>query len=185
MALTAPTDTDILNKISIRSEIPEDYDQITIVNDLAFNGKQEGELIIRLRRREQFIPELSLVCESNDIIAGHIFLFPIHIVSGNEKRPTIALGPMSVRPGFQNKGLGGELVKEGLKRAGELGFESVLVMGHPKYYPKFGFRKASWWKIKADFDVPDESLMAIELKKGSLGFGGGIIDYPAEYLDAL
>jgi predicted N-acetyltransferase YhbS len=72
-----------------------------------------------------------------------------------------------------------------LKRAGELGFESVLVMGHPKYYPKFGFRKASWWKIKADFDVPDESLMAIELKKGSLGFGGGIIDYPAEYLDAL
>ena len=185
MALTEPTDTDILNKISIRSEIPEDYDQITIVNDLAFNGKQEGELIIRLRRREQFIPELSLVCESNGIISGHILLFPIHIVSGNEKHPTIALGPMSVRPGFQNKGIGSELVKEGLKRAGELGFESVLVLGHPKYYPKFGFRKASKWKIKADFDVPDEALMAIELKKGSLDFGGGIIDYPLEYLDAV
>ena len=185
MTLPEPIDTNILNKITIRSETPEDYDQITRVNDLAFNGKQEGELIKNLRKREQFIPELSLICESNGVIAGHILLFPIHIVSGNEKYPIIALGPMSVRPGFQNKGIGSELIKEGLKRAGELGFESVLVLGHPKYYPKFGFKKASWWKIKADFDVPDEALMAIELKKGSLAFGGGVIDYPSEYLDAL
>jgi putative acetyltransferase len=185
MAILEYINTDILNGLVIRSETTGDHDQITIVNDLAFNGKQEGELIIRLRKREQFIPELSLICESNGTIAGHILLFPIQILSGNEKHPTIALGPMSVRPGFQNKGIGGELVKEGLKRAGELGFESVLVLGHPKYYPKFGFRKASKWKIKPDFDVPDEALMAFELRKGSLDFGGGIIDYPAEYLDAI
>jgi putative acetyltransferase len=185
MELPELTDTDILKDLSIRSEIPEDYDKITLINDLAFNGKQEGELIKRLRKREKFIPDLSLICESNGIMAGHILLFPISILCGNENHPTIALGPMSVRPGFQNKGIGGELVKEGLKRAGDLGFESVLVLGHPKYYPKFGFRKASLWKIRADFDVPEEALMAIELKKGSLDFGGGIIDYPYEYLDAI
>jgi predicted N-acetyltransferase YhbS len=92
---------------------------------------------------------------------------------------------MSVRPGFQNKGIGGELIKEGLKRAVEFGFKSVLVLGHPTYYPKFGFKKASRWMIKPGFDAPDEAFMAIELEKGSLDFGGGTLEYPSEYLDAI
>jgi predicted N-acetyltransferase YhbS len=92
---------------------------------------------------------------------------------------------MAVLPDYQNKGVGGALIKAGLKKAKELGFISVVVLGHPVYYPRFGFRKASDWKIKEPFGVPDEVMMAIELKDGALSFGGGMIDFPKEYYTAM
>ena len=174
-----------MTDIIIRKESSLDYDRISKVNDLAFVQKQEGELIVKLRMRKEYIPELSLVAEFNGNIIGHILFFPIYILSGDDKIQTLALAPMSIIPGFQNKGLGGDLIMAGMKAANELGFTSVLVLGHPKYYPKFGFKKASKWKIKAPFDVPEEAMMAIELKNGSLNFGGGIIDFPPEYTAAF
>jgi predicted N-acetyltransferase YhbS len=174
-----------MNGVTIRKETYLDYDQISLVNDMAFNKKQEGELIVNLRKRPEFLQDLSLVAEFNDKIIGHILFFPVSILSDSDKIQTLALGPMSILPGFQNKGVGGDLIMAGLKVADETGFTSVLVLGHPRYYPKFGFKKASKWKIKAPFDAPDEAMMAVELKNGSLGFGGGTIDFPQEYFDAL
>ena len=174
-----------MNGVTIRKETSRDYDQISLVNDMAFNHKQEGELILNLRKRTEFLPELSLVAEFNDKIVGHILFFPITILSESDKIQTLSLAPMSIMPGFQNKGLGGDLIMAGLKVADEMGFTSVVVLGHPRYYPKFGFKKASKWKIKAPFDAPDEAMMAIELKNGSLGFGGGTIDFPEVYYAAL
>ena len=174
-----------MDGVNIRKETSGDYDQISLVNDMAFNKKHEGELIVNLRKRPEFLPELSLVAEHNEKIIGHILFFPISVLSENDKIQTLALGPMSIMPGYQNKGVGGDLIMAGLKAADEEGFTSVLVLGHPRYYPKFGFKKASKWKIQAPFDAPDEAMMAIELKNGSLGFGGGTIDFPQEYYDAL
>ena len=174
-----------MTNIIIRKETKNDYDQISLVNDLAFSQKQEGELIVNLRKRTEFLSGLSLVAESDNKIIGHILFFPVYIKSENNRIQTLSLAPMSILPGYQNKGLGGSLVNSGLRIAIELGFTSVVVLGHPKYYPKFGFKKASKWKIKAPFDVPDEALMAIELKSGVLNFGGGIIEYPDEYLTAI
>jgi predicted N-acetyltransferase YhbS len=171
--------------VFIRKSTSCDYENISKVNDLAFNRKQEGELIVNLRKRPEFMADLSLVAEFENKIIGHILFFPIHILSESLKISTLSLAPMSVMPDYQNKGLGENLIKTGLIKAGELRFSSVVVLGHPKYYPKFGFKKASTWKIKAPFDAPDEAMMAIELKPGSLDFGGGVIDFPEEYYQAL
>jgi predicted N-acetyltransferase YhbS len=88
---------------------------------------------------------------------------------------------MSVLPEFQNKGIGGKLIKEGLKVAEQLGFTSVIVLGHPEYYPKFGFEKASTWSIKPPFDAPDDAFMAIELVENALIDASGMLEYPQEY----
>ncbi len=73
-----------------------------------------------------------------------------------------------------------------MKKAKELGYKAVVVLGHPTYYPKFGFERASKWNIKPPIDdLPDEASMAIELEEGSLKDKAGIIEYPEEYYGAL
>ncbi|OQX91960.1 MAG: hypothetical protein B6D58_05350 [candidate division Zixibacteria bacterium 4484_95] len=79
------------------------------------------------------------------------------------------------------KSVGGSLITEGLRKAKILGYESVIVLGHKEYYPKFGFKKASTWGIICPFDVPDGSFMAIELIPGALSGKAGTVVYPQEF----
>lgn len=74
-------------------------------------------------------------------------------------------------------------MKEGLKAASELGYKSVIVLGHEKYYPRVGILPASKWGIKAPFDVPDEAFMAIELEEDALKNAAGTVEYPQEFND--
>ena len=171
--------------ILIRKEANDDFKAIKDVNDLAFGQNQEGDLIDKLREKAEFSGELSLVALLGDKIIGHILFFQVSIISEKVISASLSLGPMAVLPDYQNKGIGGELIRAGLNKAKELGFKSVVVLGHPEYYPRFGFRKASEWNIKDPFGAPEEAMMAIELEKGSLDFGGGIIDYPEEYYEAV
>ncbi len=90
---------------------------------------------------------------------------------------------MCVHPDYQRKGIGSKLVKEGLKRAREKGYRSVIVIGHPEYYPRFGFSKASKFDIKAPFDVPDNAFMALELVENALENVKGIVEYPKPFLE--
>jgi len=71
-----------------------------------------------------------------------------------------------------------------MEKAKELGFESIIVIGHKNYYPKFGFKKASQWNIKCPFEVPDEVFKAIELTHGALEDKAGTVKYPDEFLEA-
>ena len=175
-----------MNKVFIRSERENDLEQITVVNNLAFNQPSEGLMILALRKNEKFIPELSLVAEIDSKIVGHILFFPINIISGEKTYEVLSLAPMAVIPEYQRKGIGEKLVIEGLKKSKELGYKAVVVLGHPNYYPKFGFERASKWNIKPPVeDVPDEASMAIELKVGFLNDKAGVIEYPAEYYEAL
>ncbi len=168
-------------KIVIRAETIGDYSKITEINDRAFKGDNEGKLIENLRKKKEYIAELSLVAEYKNHLVGHILLFPLSIIGKNKRFPTLALAPMSVLPEFQNKGIGSELIKEGLKIAKKLGFESVIVLGHPEYYRRFGFKKASIWNIKPPFDAPDDAFMAIELVENALMDVSGMVEYPQEY----
>lgn len=88
---------------------------------------------------------------------------------------------MSVLPDFQNKGIGSQLVREGLEAAKKLGHRSVIVLGHDKFYPCFGFITASKFNIKAPFDVADEVFMVIELATDGLKSISGIVEYPKEF----
>ncbi len=110
-------------------------------------------------------------------------MFPIIIRSATgEEKETISLAPVAVRPDFQKKGIGEELIKEGLKSSDrQFGYDSVIVLGHPEYYPKFGFKKAGSWGIKDPFGAPAEAFMALELKEGALKGAGGVVEYPEEF----
>ncbi len=170
--------------IIIRQEFKEDFARIKEINDQAFEQEDESRLVNKLRKKDQFIPELSLVAETDETVVGHILFYPVKINSDLQKHTTLSLGPMSVLPEHQKKGIGGKLINEGLKRAKDLGFRSVIVVGHPEYYPKFGFTKASKWSIKVPFESPDEVFMALEIAKGELKDKPGIIEYPAEFMES-
>ena len=134
-------------------------------------------MISALRKNKKFIPELSLVAEIDTQVVGHILFFPLNIVSGEEAVEVLSLAPMAVLPEYQQKGIGKKLVTEGLKKSKEMGYKAVVVLGHPTYYPKFGFERASKWNIKLPIeDVPDEASMAIELEEGWLNDKAGAIE---------
>lgn len=173
------------NTLIIRSEEPGDHDDITHVNDLAFKQKEEGVLIQKLRADPQFDGRLSLVAVLDGEIVGYILFFPVAIENGDMFHDTISLAPMAVLPAYQRNGIGLELIMRGLAKLGKLGYESVIVLGDPEYYPKFGFQPASKWNIKAPFECPDESFMALELMKGSLDDKSGQVFYPDPFFDAL
>ncbi|OOE12744.1 GNAT family N-acetyltransferase [Fictibacillus arsenicus] len=167
--------------IRIRTERNGDQKAITQINDLAFKGDNESRLVNAIRNSDLFVPELSLVAESDGELIGHILFSIVHIKSGKDEIPTLALAPMAVVPEHQNRGVGSLLVEEGLKRAKDQGFENVVVLGHPEFYPKFGFIPASTKEIEAPFPVPDEVFMALEIKEGSLDQIKGKIVYPPAF----
>jgi len=167
--------------MNIRQEKQDDYVTTEMLIQEAFltaefsDGK-EHLLVKKLRYSESFIPQLSIVAESDNKIIGHI-LFTRVDIEGNKSRESLALAPLSVLPIAQRQGIGTNLVKYGLEKAKELGFESVIVLGHPEYYKKFGFLNASKWDVKCPFEVPDEAFMAIELKENSLNDAAGVVRY--------
>lgn len=169
--------------IMIRHETPEDYEAITQINDAAFGQKNEGQLVQNLRKTPLFDPRLSLVAEYECRLIGHILFYPIKVKNDNFEFDSLALAPMSVLPECQKQGVGTKLVWHGLKTAKELGFKSVIVLGHAGYYPKFGFVPAVKWGIRPPFEVEDRFFMAQELSPGALENTGGVVIYPDEFKD--
>jgi len=172
-----------MNHITIRKEQLEDRQAVYTVHRLAFGQDEEAILVDRLRENKQaFIPDLSLVATFGQEITGHILFTEIRIVNGNgEEFASLALAPVSVAPGFQRKGIGSMLIRHGLEVAGQLGYRSAVVLGHATYYPRFGFRPAKTWDIKAPFNVPDDAFMATELVKDGLSGVSGTVRYPDEF----
>jgi len=169
--------------ITLRKEQEKDLESIAMVNDMAFGRKAESKLIDALRNTTEFIPELSVVAVVDGKVIGHILFYPISIIAGKKKHTSLALAPMSVLPAFHKKSIGKLLVIYGLQVAKDIGRKSVIVLGHPSYYPKFGFEPASKWNIKSPFPAPDEAFLAIELEKGSLEKVSGTVIYPKAFDD--
>ncbi|WNB91189.1 N-acetyltransferase [Bacillus sp. NEB1478] len=167
--------------IKVRYENEEDITAIRKVNNLAFKGEDEGRLVDAIRKSEFFIPELSLVATMKGEIIGHILFSGAAIETEAGPVGTLALAPMAVHPEYQNKGIGSLLVSEGLKKAKELDYEHVVVLGHPSFYPKFGFVPSRQKEIESPFPVPDEVFMVYELKSGSLNDIKGKVKYPSAF----
>lgn len=169
-------------KILIRPETTADFVAIHELNKTAFGQDNEARLVDLLRQSDAFIPGLSLVAMMDDIIVGHILFTKIKIKDeqGNVFE-SLALAPMAVQPALQKRGIGGQLIRSGLAEAKTLGYQSVIVLGHEHYYPKFGFVPAEKWQIKAPFDVPSNVFMGIELVKDGLKGISGTVEYPKEF----
>lgn len=167
----------------IRTETRDDYNKVFQVNYEAFrNREDESKLVEKIRNSKQFIPELSIVAEENNEIVGHILLSKAEIVNGDNNYEVIVLAPIAVKPELQNKGIGGQLIQEGLKRCKNLGYGIVLLIGHPTYYPRFGFKPARQFGLKLkQFNVSDEVFMVCEVIDGELDKIKGELKYPETF----
>jgi putative acetyltransferase len=169
--------------IFVRPEKPEDYQTIYDLNKKAFDGEVEARLVNNLRKTKGFIPELSLVAEKDGKVVGHILFSIIHINTGTDNIPVLALAPMAVLPEYQKQGIGSLMIKEGLKKCNKLGYKIVTLVGHSDYYPRFGFTPAKEKGLKLPFDAPDEAFMAHEIIPNSLTGITGTIEYPPEFAE--
>lgn len=175
-------------EINIRQEVQADYPIVFNLIEQAFRNellsdKKEQFLVERLRKSDSFISELSLVAEVNNEIVGYILLSKISITTDIESITSLALAPVAVLPTFQKKGIGGKLIEEAHRIAKELGYQSIILLGHEKYYPKFGYLPLHHLNIKLPFDAPKENCMAIELVPDALQNKNGKVIYPEEFFE--
>ncbi|XEC94918.1 GNAT family N-acetyltransferase [Paenibacillus tarimensis] len=131
----------------IRSERADDYHSISEVNAAAFDYSYrmgEATLVNVLRSRKAFDPDLSLVAELDRRVIGHVLFSPQQVVVGGKVLDAVLLAPIAVDPAFQKKGVGSQLINEGHRRAKEKGCHFSLLLGHPSYYPRFGYQPNMW-----------------------------------------
>lgn len=169
--------------ISVRTERKKDIEAIHSVNRLAFGQEDEALLVQRIRESSGFIPALSLVAIKDSQVFGHILFSQIHIVTPEGDVAVLSLAPMAVLPEFQNSGIGSQLVRTGLEKCRELGHTIIVVIGHPQYYPRFGFVPARKKGLDLHFPVPDEAFMVCELEPDVLKGIEGKVKFPPEFED--
>ncbi|MEA1872368.1 MAG: N-acetyltransferase [Chloroflexota bacterium] len=165
--------------ITIRKEEPGDIAAIRSVNEHAFDQDAEANIIEKLRKRGALT--MSLVASQDDKIVGHVAFSPAIVEADDSNIGAIALGPMAVLPSWQRKGIGSLLVRAGLEECRHLGYEVVVLVGHPDYYPRFGFVPASPQGLECEFKVPDKAWMTLELQKGALAGRRGKVRFQPEF----
>jgi putative acetyltransferase len=158
----------------IRAEQENDWAAVHAVNVSAFETPLEADLVDALR--EQAKPVVSQVAEDNGAIVGHILFSPVSL-SGYPALTIMGLAPMAVAPEHQRKGIGSALVRAGLEQCRQLGAGAVVVLGHPAYYPRFGFSSSRRFGIACEYEVPEEAFMLAELEAGFLGGASGTVKY--------
>jgi putative acetyltransferase len=165
----------------VRKERYDDAEEIRHVNELAFETPAEATLVDLLRGRGKLL--VSLVAERDGRLVGHIAFSSVRIEPEAPGLSGAGLGPMAVVPDLQKSGIGSLLVREGLDRCRRLGIDGVVVLGHPRYYPRFGFAPASRFGLRCEWTVPDEVFMAMELRPGALAGISGLARYEPEFED--
>ncbi len=162
----------------IRAEQPEDDRHVYEVNRAAFGSVKEAELVNQLRDAGR--PLVSLVALEHDRVVGHLLFTPVRVVSDSEFG-AMALGPMAVLPELQRRGIGSQLVRTGLDACRAAGHEVVFVLGHPKFYPRFGFVPTRPLGITWERQVPEGVFTVAELFPGALRGRQGIVRYLPEF----
>jgi len=165
--------------MTIREEQPGDIAAIRRVILEAFDSAAEADLVDKLRANGKF--RVSLVAELDGQVVGHI-LFTVVAIEDADPRPrTLGLAPLAVLSECQRKGIGSALVRSSLERCRDMGHDAIVVVGHPEYYPKFGFLPASRYGLRCEYDVPEDVFMALELQVGSLQGIRGLVRYQPEF----
>lgn len=162
--------------IEIRDERPSDIVAIREVNDRAFDQVQEGRIVDALRSNSASL--LSLVAARNDRVVGHIMYSPITIAN---TWVGAALGPMAVLPEYQRQGVGSKLVTTGSRKLHDAKAPFIIVLGHPEFYPRFGFRPASEHGVACEWNVRDEVFMLLVLDEKKMRGVSGLAKYRREF----
>ncbi len=143
-------------EFKIRNEEPKDIDQVRAVVQAAFPTDVESQLVDLLRANGK--ATISLVAVNGEEVLGHILFSPV-TTSPPSTANGIGLAPVAVHPDVQSCGIGSQLIREGLRRCQELGFDYCVVLGSPEYYPRFGFQKASSFGIANEYGADDEFML--------------------------
>ncbi|QDV32246.1 GNAT family N-acetyltransferase [Tautonia plasticadhaerens] len=165
--------------LTIRPETPDDLDAVRLVNEAAFGQPAEADLVDALRRSSR--PFLSMVAERSGTVVGHVAFSPVTINGPHpsDATPPILLGlaPVAVRPGEQGRGVGSALIRSGLEACRAIGAGAIVVLGHPTYYPRFGFEVAARLGLRCEYDVPEDAFLVVELIPGALDGRSGTVRY--------
>jgi putative acetyltransferase len=176
--------------IIIRPETPADLAGIRGVNQRAFPTPAEAALVDALRAAGAVT--LSLVAaqqgdaeraggDLGDHVVGHILFSPVTITTAAGPRTAVGLAPMAVDPAWQRHGIGARLVQAGITRLGQAGHPAVVVLGHPDYYPRFGFARASSFGLRWEHPCADAAFMALALAPHALDGCAGVVRYRPEF----
>ena len=169
--------------VIIRQEVPEDYEAVYTLTQAAFREMEhadgdEQEIIGKLRNKAGFLPELSLVAERAGQIVGHVLFTEITI----DGHPALVLGPISVLPELQGRGIGAMLMEAGHAAARRLGFSVCVLVGHADYYPRFGYEPISEHGIVFPFEAPEACKMVKFLTEGGRAVRGTAV-FPPELME--
>lgn len=182
-----PPHPDRPGRTIIRNEAPGDHLAVHRLLEAAFGRPQEADLVDRLRDID---PHISLVAVLDGQVVGHIYFSPVAIESARDAQPpptglTLGLGPMAVLPAHQNQGIGSQLVRQGLDVCRQRDVTAVVVVGHPGFYPRFGFVPARALGLECEFPVPDEVWLVLDLlPPGPTGRRTGTVRYRPEFAAA-
>ncbi|MGH7822213.1 MAG: GNAT family N-acetyltransferase [Candidatus Binatia bacterium] len=161
--------------MEIRPETNADRAAVAIVHRLAFGRSEEAELVAAVRGLAA--PEISLVALREGAIVGHILFTPVTIGEPPAPVAAVGLGPLAVLPRLQRSGIGSELVRQGLDAVRRRAQEVVVVLGHPGFYPRFGFEPVARHGLRYLQPVPEEAFMVLEIVPGRLRGLSGAIRY--------
>jgi putative acetyltransferase len=165
--------------LTIRPELPRDIFAIRQVHSEAFGRPHEAALVEALRCADTLT--ISLVAVQDGRLCGHIAFSPVAITSDTATIGAVGLGPMGVLPEYQNLGIGSQLIVAGLRACRHTPYGIVVVLGHPTYYPRFGFVPSKPYGIVWERDVPEDVFMVKELQTGALAQTQGVVAYRPEF----
>ena len=159
--------------MKIRKTDESDLSNVLYVETEAFGYEKEANLVKALLGDSSAMPILSLLAfNDQEEPVGHILFTKVRI-TGVEDTAAAILAPLAIIPDEQAKGIGGELIKEGLRLLSESGVDLVFVLGHPDYYPRHGFKPdAGALGFEAPYPIPTEhsdAWMVQELNTGVIG----------------
>ena len=162
----------------IRREEEADWFLVHALNTECFETPAEALLVDALR--EQIRPYVAMVAEEEGLIVGHVMFSPA-LLENHRDRKIMALAPLAVEAEYRRRGIAAELVRHGLHACKELGYGAVVVVGDPKYYPRFGFLPSPIFQLKCEFEIPEEAFLVIELQAEYLIGCSGTIKYPPAF----
>lgn len=162
--------------LKIRPETPGDVAAIDEVNRTAFGRDDEARLVNALR--DGGYARLSHVAEVDGKLVGHVLFSELPIVADDgRKTAALSLAPMAVSPDFQRSGIGTKLLTTAIAQCKTDGHQIVVVLGHPEYYPRFGFSSELAKNLACPLEVPADAWMALELAPGALRGVAGRVAY--------